>query len=62
MTDTTNGKIERKWLREDKLAYLVIITTLILGGGTYALFARVDYVAGSSPALQLIFVGRVRAI
>lgn len=62
MTDTTNGKIERKWLREDKLAYLVIITTLILGGGTYALFARVDYVAGSSPALQLIFVGAICAL
>ena len=62
MTDMTNGKIQRKWLREDKLAYLVIIITLILGGGTYALFARVDYVAGTSPALQLIFVGAICAL
>ena len=62
MTQTIEGKIQRKWLREDRLAYLVIIITLLLGVGTYALFARVDYVAGSSPALQVIFVGAICAL
>ena len=62
MTQTIEGKIQRKWLREDRLAYLVIIITLLLGAGTYALFARVDYVAGSSPALQVIFVGAICAL
>lgn len=62
MTDKTTGVLQRKWLREDRLAYLVILITLILGSGTYALFARVDYVAGSSPLLQVIFIGAIFAL
>ena len=51
-----NAKQQRRWLREDRLAYLVIIITLCLGAGTYGLFARVDYVANSSPLLQGFFL------
>lgn len=57
-----DDKLERQWLREDRLAYLVIVVTLLLGGGTYALFARVDYVVGSSPVLQVIFIGAICAL
>ena len=57
-----NVKNQRRWLREDRLAYLVIITTLCLGAGTYGLFARVDYVSGSSPILQSIFLGALLAL
>ena len=62
MTDKTNGLLQRKWLREDRLAYLVILLTLMLGTGTYVVFARVDFVAGSTPALQFIFVSAICAL
>ena len=62
MTDKITGTAQHKWLREDRLAYLVILITLILGSGTYAMFARVDYVAGSSPLLQVIFIGAIFAL
>ena len=62
MNETANRKFQRKWLREDKLAYLVIMITLALGAGTYGVFARVDFVAGSSRALQIIFIGAVCAL
>ena len=62
MTDKITGTVQHKWLREDRLAYLVILITLILGSGTYAMFARVDYVAGSSPLLQVIFIGAIFAL
>ena len=57
--DKAEDKLQRRWLREDRLAYLVIVVTLLLGAGTYALFAQVDYVAGSSPLLQVIFIGAI---
>ena len=65
MTDPSNDintKIQRKWLREDRLAYLVIFITLVLGAGTYGLFAQVDFVIDSSPVLQVIFLGALFAL
>ena len=56
LTSIPNAKQQRRWLREDRLAYLVIIITLCLGAGTYGLFARVDYIADSSPLLQGFFL------
>ena len=60
--DDLSSKIQRRWLREDRLAYLVIVITLILGAGTYGLFAQVDFVVDSSPVLQVIFLGALCAL
>ena len=55
-------KEQRKWLREDRLAYLVIILTLSLGAGIYALFAQIDYLSGDSPYIGLIFAASMLAL
>ena len=57
-----NQKNQRRGLREDRLAYLVILMTLFLGGGTIALFARMDYLSDSSETLQLLFVAATVAL
>ena len=57
-----NQKNRRRGLREDRLAYLVILMTLFLGGGTIALFARMDYLSDSSETLQLLFVAATVAL
>lgn len=55
-------KSQRRWLREDRLAYLVIVATFVLGAGTYSLFASVDYVDANSPLIQIVFMGAFLAL
>ena len=62
MQAASEQKEQRKWLREDRLAYLVIILTLSLGAGIYALFAQIDYLSGDSPYIGLIFAASMLAL
>ena len=62
MQVASQHKEQRKWLREDRLAYLVIILTLSLGAGIYALFAQVDYLSDDSPYIGVIFAASMLAL
>ena len=62
MQEASQHKEQRKWLREDRLAYLVIILTLSLGAGIYALFAQIDYLSGDSPYIGVIFAASLLAL
>ena len=62
MQAASEQKEQRKWLREDRLAYLVIILTLSLGAGIYALFAQIDYLSGNSPYIGAIFAASLVAL
>ena len=62
MQAASEKKEQRKWLREDRLAYLVIILTLSLGAGIYALFAQIDYLSGDSPYIGAIFAASLVAL
>lgn len=58
-THIMNDKEQKKWIREDRLAYFVILATLCLGVVAYGLFASVDNLTQSSPELQAIFIGAI---
>ena len=62
MQVASQHKEQRKWLREDRLAYLVIILTLSLGAGIYALFAQIDYLSDDSPYIGVIFAASMLAL
>ena len=62
MQEASQHKEQRKWLREDRLAYLVIMLTLSLGAGIYALFAQIDYLSGDSPYIGAIFAASLLAL
>ena len=56
-------KSERtSWLREDRLAYLVIFLTLFVGAGAYGIFARIDYLSANSPYSGAIFIASFCAL
>ena len=50
------------WLREDRLAYLVIFLTLFVGAGAYGIFARIDYLSADSPYSGAIFIASFCAL
>ena len=62
MQVASQNKEQRKWLREDRLAYLVIILTLSLGAGIYALFAQIDYLSNDSPYIGVVFAASMLAL
>ena len=62
MQVASQNKEQRKWLREDRLAYLVIILTLSLGAGIYALFAQIDYLSDDSPYIGAVFAASMLAL
>ena len=62
MQVASQNKEQRKWLREDRLAYLVIILTLSLGAGIYALFAQIDYLSDDSPYIGVVFAASMLAL
>ena len=62
MAEPKTAESQRRWLREDRLAYFVICLTLALGAGVYGLFARIDYLSGNSPYIGVVFFSAVFAL